>query len=178
MTAYRQRTTCLAPDALGILTKEHTRHETKAIVGSQKLRDAIFRMQGIAPPRRAVAVEIFRPRKIKVATKRGRPRGAFKVREIDPRIMRVQTIIADHFGITVGDLVGGRRIRKHSHPRQIAVYAARHRFGIPYLDLAFNFGGRDHTTLIYAVREVETRIEDEDQKTITALMAIRAELGA
>jgi hypothetical protein len=149
----------------------------RAIQGSIRLRDAILRAQGrgsFAPPGKP----IFKPREV-VAAKpiRRRVHGLVKHRVIDPRIIQVQEIVARHFNITVTELMGPDKSYRVSRPRQVAIYVARKRLAVPYLDIAFHFGGKDHTTLIHAVREIETRIEERHHETVTALLAVQAVIG-
>jgi len=65
-----------------------------------------------------------------------------------------------HFGVERGELIGRRRERYYSHPRQVAMYLCREVAGMSYPAIAAFFDGRDHTTVIYAVRCVaESRIK-------------------
>ncbi|HSQ00586.1 MAG TPA: chromosomal replication initiator protein DnaA [Candidatus Dormibacteraeota bacterium] len=69
----------------------------------------------------------------------------------------VQEMISHRFGVTIADLVSHRREREVSYPRQIAMYLSRVVAEASFPAIAEKFGGRDHTTVMYAVRTIETR---------------------
>ena len=59
----------------------------------------------------------------------------------------IKAVCAQHFGITVQDIEGGRRA--HSRPRQVAMALANEFSSLPYSALAKFFKRGDHTTIIY-----------------------------
>ncbi|MBX3025548.1 chromosomal replication initiator protein DnaA [bacterium] len=69
----------------------------------------------------------------------------------------VQEMVSDRFGVTIADLVSHRREREVSYPRQIAMYLSRTVAEASFPTIAEKFGGRDHTTVMYAVKTIETR---------------------
>jgi chromosomal replication initiator protein len=69
----------------------------------------------------------------------------------------VQEMVSHRFGVSVADLVSHRREREVSYPRQIALYLSRVVAEASFPTIAEKFGGRDHTTVMYAVRTIETR---------------------
>lgn len=165
-----------------------------AIQGSAMLRDAILRAKGLLPHQekpepfvverpKVIVVPKFRHRKCK----RGRPKGS-RNKKPSPRDIRrvrnsatigqIQAIVAQHFDITISNLTGASKKWKYAHPRQIAMYAARKTTAASFPDIAKQFGKRDHTTVLHAFREVETRLEEGDVKTIRAMHLIRREIGA
>ncbi|WP_027193157.1 DnaA ATPase domain-containing protein [Megalodesulfovibrio gigas] len=76
-----------------------------------------------------------------------RPEGRLSAEEI-------QTRVAEHFGLTVRDLVSDRRQHPVVFARQVAMYLCRELAGISYPGLGRLFGGKDHSTAMYAVRKV------------------------
>ena len=62
-------------------------------------------------------------------------------------------ITADYFGFTVEALKGKSRQRPLVTARQIGMYVMREQTDLSYPAIAREFGGRDHTTVIHAVRE-------------------------
>jgi hypothetical protein len=163
----------LSPDATALGDFHRAGYwRNDAHTGSAMLLSAIRKALGFDD--RPVKRPVFKLRK----TKRGRPRGKRKVRAIDLRAVHIQEIIANHFGETADSLRGPCKKRRFCDPRQIAMYAIRNRIGMSYPDIGFHFGRRDHTTVIYAVNEIEARLLRGDQKTVSALLAVRSELGA
>lgn len=69
----------------------------------------------------------------------------------------IKLAVAAHYGITVRDLVGHSRRRDMAHPRQLAMYLCRKLLGLSMPVIGRIFGGRDHTTVLHAVKCVEGR---------------------
>ncbi|MBJ93162.1 MAG: chromosomal replication initiator protein DnaA [Rickettsiales bacterium] len=72
------------------------------------------------------------------------------------------TSVAKFFDIKVSDMKGPRRTRQLVVPRQIAMYLSRKHTGLSLPEIGKNFGGRDHTTVMYAVRKVEKQLSSDD----------------
>ena len=69
----------------------------------------------------------------------------------------IQELVSNRFGVSVADLVSHRRERDVSYPRQVAMYLSRTLAEASFPAIAEKFGGRDHSTVMYAVRTIETR---------------------
>jgi chromosomal replication initiator protein len=69
----------------------------------------------------------------------------------------IQETISTRFGLSVADLVSHRREREVSYPRQLAMYLSRMVAEASFPAIAEKFGGRDHSTVMYAVQRIETR---------------------
>jgi chromosomal replication initiator protein len=69
----------------------------------------------------------------------------------------IQQFVGKRFGLSVADLVSHRRERGVSYPRQIAMYLSRTLAEASFPTIAEKFGGRDHSTVMYAVKVIETR---------------------
>ena len=69
----------------------------------------------------------------------------------------IQEVVGSRFGLSVADLVSHRREREVSYPRQLAMYLSRNLAEASFPTIAEKFGGRDHSTVMYAVRVIETR---------------------
>jgi chromosomal replication initiator protein len=69
----------------------------------------------------------------------------------------IQQLVSNKFGVTVADLVSHRREREVSYPRQVAMYLSRTMADASFPSIAEKFGGRDHSTVMYAVRVIENR---------------------
>jgi chromosomal replication initiator protein len=72
-------------------------------------------------------------------------------------IEQVQRMVAESFRVTPDDLVRRGRASRLSVPRQVAMYLARKRTHATLAEIAAGFGGRDHSTVMYAVKQVEAR---------------------
>lgn len=67
----------------------------------------------------------------------------------------IQQEVADWFRIPVAEMVSARRFRSVARPRQIAMYLTRELTPKSLPEIGLRFGGRDHTTVIYAIKNVE-----------------------
>jgi chromosomal replication initiator protein len=79
----------------------------------------------------------------------------------------IQREVASYFGVKLADLKGPNRHRAVAHPRMIAMYLARHLAQISFPEIGNRFSGRDHSTVISAVRKIERLIAtDPAQRSI------------
>ena len=88
----------------------------------------------------------------------------------------IQKRVASHYGIRVSDMFSARRARDIARPRQVAMYLAKTLTSLSYPEIGRQFGGRDHTTVMHAVRTVESHIEtnpeiSEDVQLLKSLLA-------
>ncbi|MFY9287605.1 MAG: chromosomal replication initiator protein DnaA [Alphaproteobacteria bacterium] len=70
-------------------------------------------------------------------------------------IDEIQKKVAEHYNIRVADMHSARRARQVSRPRQVAMYLAKQLTPRSLPEIGRKFGGRDHTTVIHAVRKIE-----------------------
>lgn len=70
-------------------------------------------------------------------------------------IEAIQKIVAEHFRVKVSDLKSKKRQRAISLPRQIAMYLARTKTNSSFPEIGDKFGGKDHTTVMHAVRKID-----------------------
>lgn len=80
-------------------------------------------------------------------------------------IKSIQEIVAEYFGISLGDLLGKRRDQRVVRPRQVAMYLCKEMIGASYPEIGAQFGGKDHTTVMHAFRKVEENLGDTFYKT-------------
>ncbi|MCF6369366.1 chromosomal replication initiator protein DnaA [Rhizobium halophilum] len=74
------------------------------------------------------------------------------------RIEDIQRIVARHYNVSRQELVSNRRTRVVVKPRQIAMYLAKTLTPRSFPEIGRRFGGRDHTTVLHAVRKIEDLI--------------------
>jgi chromosomal replication initiator protein len=70
-------------------------------------------------------------------------------------IDEIQKRVAEHFNIRIADMHSARRARAVARPRQVAMYLAKQLTSRSLPEIGRKFGGRDHTTVIHAVRKIE-----------------------
>ena len=68
---------------------------------------------------------------------------------------QIQKAVAEHFQLKQADLISERRARVVARPRQVAMWLAKQITTRSLPDIGRRFGGRDHTTVLHAVRRIE-----------------------
>jgi chromosomal replication initiator protein len=76
-------------------------------------------------------------------------------------IESIQREVAAYFDVKLADLKGPKRHRAVAHPRMIAMFLARKLTNMSYPEIGSRFGGKDHSTVISAVRKIEKLCTDE-----------------
>ena len=79
------------------------------------------------------------------------------LRATDRRITidEIQRKVAEYYNLRMGDLLSARRARAIARPRQIAMYISKQLTTRSLPEIGRRFGGRDHTTVMHAVKKVE-----------------------
>ncbi len=70
--------------------------------------------------------------------------------------------VADFYDLKEKDILSSSRKREIVKPRQIAMYLLKENFGCSYPFIAKLFGGKDHTTAIYAVEKIKKQLEHDE----------------
>lgn len=87
----------------------------------------------------------------------------------------IQKAVAEHYLLKQSDLLSERRTRAVARPRQLAMYLAKSLTTRSYPDIGRRFGGRDHTTVLHAVRRIEA-LKGEDAGIAADVEAITRKL--
>jgi chromosomal replication initiator protein len=87
-------------------------------------------------------------------------------------IDEIQRKVAEHFSLQLQDMHSSRRSRNVARPRQIAMYLCKKLTPRSLPEIGRKFGGRDHTTVMHAVRKVDELITSDisfadEVKTLT-----------
>lgn len=78
-------------------------------------------------------------------------------------IDRIQEVICSHFSLSKDELVGKSKSKAIAWPRQIAMYLSRVLLNSPSTHVGERFGGRDHSTVLYAQEKVETTVKEDKE---------------
>ncbi len=70
-------------------------------------------------------------------------------------IEEIQRKVAEHFNIKMAEMTSARRARIVARPRQVAMYLAKQLTSRSLPEIGRKFGGRDHTTVMHAVKKIE-----------------------
>jgi chromosomal replication initiator protein len=76
-------------------------------------------------------------------------------------IDEIQKKVAEYFSVRVSDMHSPRRARTVARPRQIAMYLSKQLTSRSLPEIGRKFGGRDHTTVLHAVKKIEALIAEE-----------------
>ena len=87
----------------------------------------------------------------------------------------IQKRVAEHFKIRISDMSSARRARAVARPRQVAMYLSKQLTSRSLPEIGRAFGGRDHTTVMHAVRKVEELVKAdsafaEDVELLTRML--------
>jgi chromosomal replication initiator protein len=76
------------------------------------------------------------------------------------KIDDILRIVSKHYGISRGDILSQRRNRSIVWPRQIGMYLAKNMTTRSLPEIGRRFGGRDHTTVLHAIRKIDGQIKE------------------
>ena len=94
-------------------------------------------------------------------------------RQSNITIDAIQRVVADYFNLSHNDLRGKKRTKAIAFPRQIAMYIAREITEYSTTEVGYEFGGRDHTTVMHACQRIESRINSDPTLEPTIRQLIR-----
>jgi chromosomal replication initiator protein len=75
---------------------------------------------------------------------------------------RILAAVSERFGVRPETLVGKRRTQAIALPRQVAMYLMRNLTELSLVEIGRIFGGRDHSTVIHAIRQVAERVQGDE----------------
>jgi chromosomal replication initiator protein len=136
------------PEPVAHLLAEHIDSNIRELEG------AVTRVIGFASlARQEISVELVRKAL----------RDVFSVQKGQPTMDDVMRVVTAHFNVKLTDLQSRRRTNAIAHPRQIGMYLARRITRHSLEEIGGFFGGRDHTTVLHAVRKVERDIKRDER---------------
>ncbi|MBI2718052.1 MAG: chromosomal replication initiator protein DnaA [Rhizobiales bacterium] len=89
------------------------------------------------------------------------------------KIDDILKIIGRHFNVARTDLLSPRRARAVVVPRQIGMYIAKKMTSRSLPEIGRRFGGRDHSTVLHAVRKIEEQIKTDDRLAREVALLVR-----
>ena len=81
-------------------------------------------------------------------------------REVTPQV--ILEVVAEHYGISVSDIIGGKRNAEIVTPRQVVMYLCREITDTPYKAIGILLGNRDHSTIINGDGKVRKQLQAND----------------
>ena len=92
-----------------------------------------------------------------------------------PTIEQIISEVSTFYHIKRSDLLGKRRHKSVAHPRQVGMYLTRQNTNHSLEEVGAHFGGRDHTTVMHAVRSISKKCKD-DQELLGQIRTLEARL--
>lgn len=89
------------------------------------------------------------------------------------KIDDILKIVGRHYNVARTDLLSPRRARTVVVPRQVGMYLAKKMTARSLPEIGRRFGGRDHSTVLHAVRKIEDQIKTDDRLAREVALLIR-----
>ncbi len=135
--------------------------EDAAFFIARHIQSNVRELEGVL--KRVVAFARFRGEQITIENVREGLRDVIAIHDRQVTMDSIQRTVAEACNTTVKDMKSKKRNRAISRPRQIAMALARELTKHSYPEIGEAFGGRDHTTVLHACREID-RIRKEDSE--------------
>ena len=84
-----------------------------------------------------------------------------KPKEITPSL--IINVVADHFGVSIEDIVSKKRNKEIALPRQVYMYLCRELTDVSLDSIGSNVGGRDHSTVMHGVDKIKEDINNNEE---------------
>lgn len=81
-------------------------------------------------------------------------------------IEKIQKSVADYFHIKISDLKSTKRLKNIVFPRQISMYISRQLTDLSYPEIGSKYGGKDHSTIIHAIKKIEKKMSEDSSVEI------------
>ena len=104
--------------------------------------------------KRVLAYSNFHGQEISLALAKDALRDLLAVQNRQISIENIQKTVADYYKIRVTDMHSKKRSRAVARPRQVAMALAKELTQLSLPEIGSNFGGRDHTTVLHACRQI------------------------
>ncbi|MBL8328037.1 MAG: chromosomal replication initiator protein DnaA [Rubrivivax sp.] len=104
--------------------------------------------------RKVIAFARFSQKDVNIVLAREALRDLLSIQNRQISVENIQKTVADFFKIKVADMYSKKRPASIAHPRQIAMYLAKELTKKSLPEIGELFGGRDHTTVLHAVRKI------------------------
>lgn len=96
-------------------------------------------------------------------------------KQVDVTAATIMTVVAEAYSTSVDELCGPSKTRPLATARQIAMYLCRELTEMSLPKIGSTFGGRDHTTVMYAERKISKQIKD-DRTVFTQVQQLTADI--
>jgi len=131
--------------------------EQVAFFIAKHIRSNVRELEGAL--KRVLAYSSFHGQEISLAVAKDALRDLLAVQNRQISIENIQKTVADYYKIRISDMHSKKRSRAVARPRQVAMALAKELTQLSLPEIGSNFGGRDHTTVLHACRQI-TKLRD------------------
>jgi chromosomal replication initiator protein len=128
--------------------------EEVAFFVAKNVRSNVRELEGAL--RKILAYSRFNLKEISIQLAREALRDLLSIQNRQISVENIQKTVADYYKIKVADMYSKKRPASIARPRQIAMYLAKELTQKSLPEIGELFGGRDHTTVLHAVRKIST----------------------
>jgi chromosomal replication initiator protein len=133
-------------------TEGTTMPEEVAFFVAKNVRSNVRELEGAL--RKILAYSRFNHKEISIQLAREALRDLLSIQNRQISVENIQKTVADYYKIKVADMYSKKRPASIARPRQIAMYLAKELTQKSLPEIGELFGGRDHTTVLHAVRKM------------------------
>ena len=126
--------------------------EEVAFFVAKNVRSNVRELEGAL--RKILAYSRFNQKEISIQLAREALRDLLSIQNRQISVENIQKTVADYYKIKVADMYSKKRPASIARPRQIAMYLAKEMTKKSLPEIGELFGGRDHTTVLHAVRKI------------------------
>ncbi len=126
--------------------------EEVAFFVAKNVRSNVRELEGAL--RKILAYSRFNQKDISIQLARDALRDLLSIQNRQISVENIQKTVADYYKIKVADMYSKKRPASIARPRQIAMYLAKELTQKSLPEIGELFGGRDHTTVLHAVRKI------------------------
>lgn len=138
----------------------------------KRVRSNVRELEGAL--RRVIAESQFSAKAITVEFTREALRDLISVQDKQITIENIQKTVCEYYKLTLKEMLSKKRTRSIARPRQVAMALTKEMTTHSLPEIGEAFGGRDHTTVMHAVRTIEKLRETENRLNEDYLMLVRA----
>jgi chromosomal replication initiator protein len=126
--------------------------EEVAFFVAKNVRSNVRELEGAL--RKILAYSRFNQKEISIQLAREALRDLLSIQNRQISVENIQKTVADYYKIKIADMYSKKRPASIARPRQIAMYLAKELTQKSLPEIGELFGGRDHTTVLHAVRKI------------------------
>jgi len=149
------------PDDIATMLAEHIDTNIRELEG------AVIKLLGFAQ---------LSARPLSIELARECLRDVFVQHRGQPSMEDILRLVTEHFGVKLSDLLSRKRTNAIAYPRQVGMFLARKVTRHSLEEIGGYFGGRDHSTVLYAIQKLE-KAQREDSSSCELLGNLLSQIG-